>query len=170
MGFLTGLFKALFGKSNDVTRGMGSFPVAPVIDEPAERPQGGEFRRFGDDENVIRIYFGPGRGRRKVVNYMSVAGTSYRYDAVCAFIRGKDREVYLKEEPDNPVDENAIGVYGIWRGVTGKHDALLGYVPSSHLDRFKDRGLDGITVSLDAMFAPESKTDNPGLKVTIWER
>lgn len=145
-----------------------TFPVAPVLDHP-ERPDGCEYRRENDDYNVIRIWRGPGRGRRKIVNYMSVAGTSFRREAVCSFIRGKDRRVYLKHDPDNPVNPAAVAVWGKWRGATGGHEQLLGYVPDSNLDQVTAVSLDQLTVELEAMFAPVTTNDNPGLKVTIWQ-
>lgn len=95
----------------------------------------------GDGEGFFRINFTGTRPAGKWVNWQigsgqfDVAGTFFRHDAVKGFAKraeaaqanGQSLGVFLKEDPNNATDPNAIQVYG-WT-ISPSNMTLLGFVP-----------------------------------------
>lgn len=155
--------KRLFGRRSSPPK--ERLKVAPVIEDPTKRGDG-EYRRANDDINVIRINQQPPKGLgKKLINYTSVAGLSYRYDDALAFIHGSNREVVLQREPNNPVDKNAIAVHGAWSDATGRRTKQLGYLRREDAEKLANAQFFGATV--DAMYQPY-KDKSMGIRISIW--
>ena len=58
------------------------------------------------------------------------------------FVEGRSQAIKFVTEPDNPVDPNAIAVWGMWVSTRGGHNqAPLGYVPAPMAKFITDKGI-----------------------------
>lgn len=145
-------------------------PVAPA--RRPKTPAGniilndyGDYRRPDDPPNVVRVDDIQPKGfPRKLFEYISVSGVSYRQENVAGFIAGRARRLSLRREFVNDQHPNALAVYGLWQDAAGEHTALLGYVPREVNDAIGDQP---VAATLEAMYLPLNG-HNAGLKIDIW--
>jgi hypothetical protein len=158
--------KSLFAGSSSQEK------TAPIIEDYHERGTDKEYRRPDDPEHIIRINQNQPKGcPRKIKNYVEVAGVSqpeYR-TALESLIAGKERQITLEREPDNPHDPNAIKVIGHWTDKNGVHHiSQIGWVPkvvaSEIIQEVPERS---IGACIEAMFKPVSQK-SAGIRISIW--
>lgn len=141
--------------------------AAPIKKKP--KP-GQDYRRPNDSEYTIRVDMPRPTGySRRLHDWVPIAGVSYRQPAVIAFIAGRDRQLILQPDPNNPASPDAIAVYGQWQQNDQQHTELLGYLPHETREELtKELGqTPDISAQLLAMFAPQ-KGQSAGVRLAIW--
>lgn len=145
-------------------------PPAPIV---KQAPQDNDIDyRFADDEpNVIRIGQARPKGLpKKIANFVKVAGVSYREDDVKAFIRGTNRRLELRREPDNPhsKDGTAVAVFGHFELDGQPQTVQLGYLPHNASQEIAAEYADKpIGATVERMFIA-GKGKGPGLRIDVW--
>ena len=106
---------------------------------------------------------------RKVAWDIKVAGISLRTEAAARFIAGTFQRLEIEREPDNPVDANALKIFGSWFDSDGKpNHEHLGYVPREIAESVQAEAEGSpLAVALRAMFPPHDGK-GPGLRMDIW--
>jgi hypothetical protein len=158
--------KSLFGGSSPEKK------AAPIIEDYHERGIGKEYRRPDDPAHVIRINQNQPKGSpRKLENYVEVTGVSQpeHRTSLESLIAGKERQITLERDPDNPHDPNAIKVIGHWmsKDSTG-HTSQIGWVPKALASAVIKEVPDGpLGANIEAMFRPVSNK-SAGIRISIW--
>ncbi len=138
-------------------------------DRHARRPEG-EYRRPGDEPHVVRVKQSPPRGfRKKIAEFVPVAGVTHRLEDVTAFVEGADREVRLLRETDNPTSSTAIAVLGAWRSTDGEQvTRQLGYLPHEVSQEIARRWPSAeLAATLETLYLPRDER-SPGIRVDVW--
>jgi len=152
-----------------VKKSRNTFPYnVPIIDLPPERGFNRDFRKSADDLNVIKVnQYQPEGFPRKVEEFISIAGITQegrQKDAV-KFMSGKERQIELRREPNNPYDNNAIEVYGHYVLEGKSHSCKLGYLPAKTAKELLEE--DEIRATLKVMYYPlEGKS--AGIRIDLW--
>jgi hypothetical protein len=68
-------------------------------------------------------------GHQIYADRLEVMGVVKRKADATRFVRGRDQRLEIEQDPDNPVDRNALNVIGCWKGWFLEHRGHLGYVP-----------------------------------------
>jgi hypothetical protein len=89
---------------------------------------------------------------------------------VAAFVDGKQRRVSLVREADNPVDRNAVAVYGEWLTQDEPRSGRLGYIPAERAAQLaaEHQGSD-FGATLEVMYRARPGK-SPGIRIDIWGR
>jgi hypothetical protein len=83
------------------------------------------------------------------------------------FVKGKDRQIELRKQPDNPYDKNAIEVYGHWTNQGKSFIEKLGYLPSKVASSLVNEPELKATIKL--MYLPTEET-SVGIKIDVWTK
>ncbi|PQQ45494.1 HIRAN domain-containing protein [Bacillus thuringiensis] len=105
----------------------------PIIDSLPERGLTCDFRKSDDDINVIKVnQYQPDGFPRKVEEFVSIVGIMQdgRQKDTVKFMQGKERQIEIRREPNNPYDKNAIEVYGHYVLEGKSYSCKLGYIPA----------------------------------------
>jgi hypothetical protein len=136
--------------------------ATPRAAEATHPPLNQDYRRPGDPEYVIRLRQPAPKGlRKKALDFVAVAGTSFNEPAVQAFVAGTDRAVLLSREPP-PELPGGLTVEGSWNDETGEHRERLGWLTPEVVDHLPDNTPVGAT--LQTLHMPH---DDGGAEITI---
>jgi HIRAN domain len=101
-----------------------------------------------------------------------VAGISYHERDAESFVLGTAQQLDLVREPSNPVDKNAVSVFGTWTDSTGERyrRKALGHLPREIAAMVAALGPDAeIAAALRIMFTPmEGK--GAGIRLNVWSK
>jgi len=157
------------GKSSGAS--VGGAMSAPVVVDPYARGFDSEFRLADDPGYVIRINQRHPKGLpRKIAEFVAVAGIMRPEPLAnaCAFISGAHRRIELLRVLDNPVDPNAIAVYGRWSAGEVEKAGRLGFLPSDVSSEIaRNLGDSAIGATLKVMYARIAGR-SPGLRLDVW--
>ena len=131
-----------------------------------------EYRELGDDKKVVRFNSKKPQGMNlRIKANVPVNGITFRLDKngnpmAEKFAAGENKSLHLVPEPENPVDKNAIAIWGDYsvKG-EGEYSVHVGYVPAYLAKNFGDRT---IGVQLKVIFLPlDGQTI--GIRYDLWE-
>lgn len=91
---------------------------------------------------AIKMRFDPEvpEGMRVWAGWEEVKGTRHYLPATVAFAKGKNHSLRLIPEPANRFDENAISIFGVFKGWFLPHQRLIGYVAAPVAAAIAKRG------------------------------
>jgi hypothetical protein len=143
---------------------------SPIITDPTKREYNKGFRLEDDERHVVRInQLQPKGFPKKIAEFITVAGITMENRDVVAkqFVKGKDRQIELRKQPDNPYDKNAIEVYGHWTKQGKSFTEKLGYLPSKVASKLVNEP--ELKATIKVMYMPTDET-SVGIKIDVWTK
>lgn len=132
----------------------------------ASRPSATGVQKFSASEDVK-----PGPAWRKMnAFHQSLVGEQHYTTSHDSFLRGSECRLEILREPDNPHDENALAVMGLWRDKAGERREKLGYLPrqfSAEVAATRPRDLEMRAVAISTYTSRRDGYRN--MKVDVYE-
>lgn len=120
---------------------------------------------------LVRVNQRPPSGfSRKLVEFVKVAGVTQvgRSRVVSEFVLGDKQRITLRPEPSNPVDPDAIAVFGQWTVGGTQKDAQLGYLPRETAKKCIDLlRQDKLEPTIAVLYQPH-ENQSPGIRLDLW--
>jgi hypothetical protein len=145
----------------------------PIVERGSERIYDRDFRYPDDPLWTIRInQWHPEGMTKQIMCEVKVAGVTFegKSERIVLFILGKNRQIILEREPNNPYGPNTIKVLGLWvDNYSERQLSHLGYIPHDDAAFIAENSL-GVKIgaTIYAMFLPHEDASSPGLRLDIW--